>query len=150
MPSGRGKHFPASGPFAPAGRHRRAQKPAGRFTDGPAELAFTNRVSNLYFRHPHMLGPCIGMHNATAFDLSCLHQAPTLPIPKGLSEATLAYLKLLSAKEPLVEVKCSQSHDTSTSRSRRYRKCGGQRPHVDVSVCMDRESHSVVAHKEQS
>ena len=34
MPSGRGKRFPASGPFAPAGRHRRAQKPTGRFTDG--------------------------------------------------------------------------------------------------------------------
>ena len=33
MPSGRGKRFPASGPFAPASRHRRAQKPAGHFTD---------------------------------------------------------------------------------------------------------------------
>ena len=46
-----------------------------------------------------------------------------------------------------VEVRCVQSHDTSTSRSRPHHKCREQRPHVDVSVCMDRESHSVMAHK---
>ena len=37
------------------------------------------------------------MHNATAFGLSCPQQASTLPIPNGLPEATLAYLKLSSA-----------------------------------------------------
>ena len=60
------------------------------------ERAFTNSVGDLRFRHPQALGPYDGIYNATAFGLACPQQEATFPIPNGLPDATLAYLKLLN------------------------------------------------------
>ena len=60
MPSGRGNPFPASGPFAPAGRGKRAEKAACNFADAGADDA-SNMVQNGV--HLILLSNCQELHD---------------------------------------------------------------------------------------
>ena len=55
----------------------------------------TDRIGKLRFRLPQALGPYVGKHNATAFDLSCPQQATTLVLPTGVPQETIDALSSL-------------------------------------------------------